>query len=107
MNRSTSNAAVLSNREFFRQREAAALCRISGISELKKATPDQLPVLAQKYPDAAFALHIASNLFFHDGELTKIHLAAYTSILNGENLADARFRYDRAMEDYLDRHSWD
>ena len=53
MNRSTSNAAVLSNREFFRHREAAALCRIPGVSELKKAAPDQLPALAQKYQTSA------------------------------------------------------
>lgn len=107
MNTSTSNAAVMSSREFYRQRETAALCRIPGVRDLMKANPDQYPVLAQKYPDAAFALHIVSNLFFHDGELTNIHMAAYTSILNGGNLADARFRYCREMDAYHERHNWD
>lgn len=107
MNTSTSNAVVMSNREFFRQREAAALRRIPGIREILSASDDQRLVLARKYPDAAFALHIVSNLFFHDRELTNIHMKAYTSILNGENLADARFHYDREMDAYHARHNWD
>lgn len=103
----TSNAFQISNREFFRQREAAALRRIPGIRELMGAYQDQRPSLEAKYPDAAFALKIVSNLFFHDRELTNIHMAAYTAILNGGNLADARFRYEREMDAYHERHKWD
>ena len=65
------------------------------------------PALEAKYPDAAFALKIVSNLFFHDRELNNIHMAAYTAILNGDNLADARFRYEREMDAYHERHKWD
>lgn len=107
MIRSTSNAVQMTNREFYRQREAAALRRIPGVRELLGAYCDQRPALEAKYPDAAFALKIVSNLFFHDRELTNIHMAAYTAILNGDNLADARFRYEREMDAYHDRHKWD
>ena len=107
MKTSTSNAAVMSNREFYQQRESAALARIPGIRELMTAQPEQRSILAQKYPDAAFALQIVSNLFFHDSELTNIHMRAYASILNGENLADARFRFGRDLEEYDRQHLWD
>lgn len=103
----SSNAVVMTNREFFRQREYAALCRIPGVREIMGAYADQRPALEQQYPDAAFALKIVSNLFFHDRELTNIHMNAYTSILNGENLADARFRYNRDIASYHLRHNWD
>ena len=107
MNTSTSNAVVITNRAFFRQREAAALHRIPGVWELMGAYDDQRPALEKKYPDAAFALKIVSNLFFHDRELTNIHMKAYSAILNGENLADARFHYNKDMEAYHTRHNWD
>lgn len=97
----------MTNREFYRQREFAALCRFPGVRELLGAYYDQRPALEAKYPDAAFALKIVSNLFFHDRELTNIHTAAYTAILNGDNLADARFRYEREMDAYHERHKWD
>ncbi|MEF2838864.1 MAG: hypothetical protein U0N82_14225 [Oscillospiraceae bacterium] len=103
----SSNATVMSNREFFRQREYAALHRISGVYEMIHANADQRPMLEKKYPDAGFALYIASNLFFHDRELTDIHMTAYTGILNGENIADIRFRYDSAIKNYMERHLWD
>lgn len=60
----SSNARVMSNREFYRQREYAALHRIPGVYELTCSAADQRPGLEKKYPDAAFALYIASNLFF-------------------------------------------
>lgn len=107
MIRSTSNAVQMGNREFYRQREAAVLSQIPGVRQLLGAYYDQRPALEAKYPDAAFALKIVSNLFFHDRELTNIHMAAYTAILNGDNLADARFRYEREMDTYHERHKWD
>ena len=103
----SSNATVMSNREFFRQREFAALHRIPGTYELLHSNGDQRSMLEKKYPDAVFALSIVSNLFFHDRELTNIHMSAYTGILNGENIADVRFRYDNAMKNYWERHLWD
>lgn len=72
----SSNAVVMTNREFFQQREYAALCRIPGVREIMGAYADQRPALEQQYPDAAFALKIVSNLFFHDRELTNIHMNA-------------------------------
>ena len=103
----SSNATVMSNREFFQQREYAALHRISGVHELIHSNADQRPMLEKKYPDAVFALFIVSNLFFHDRELTNIHMSAYTDILNGERIADIRFRYERDMKNYTERHLWD
>lgn len=103
----SSNATVMSNREFFRQREYAALHRIPGVYELLHSSADQRSILEKKYPDAGFALYIVSNLFFHDRELTDIHMSAYTDILNGEKIADIRFRYERDMKNYTERHLWD
>ena len=103
----SSNATVMSNREFFRQREYAALHRIPGVYEMIHSNADQRPMLEKKYPDAGFVLYIVSNLFFHDRELTDIHMSAYTDILNGERIADIRFRYERDMKGYVERHLWD
>ena len=103
----SNNATVMSNREFFRQREYAALHRIPGVYEMIHSNADQRPMLEKKYPDAAFALYIVSNLFFHDRELTNIHMSAYSEILNGENIADIRFRHDSAIRKYTERHLWD
>lgn len=74
---------------------------------IAKAFDNQLPVLEQKYPDAAFALNISSNLYFHDRELTNIHMNAYSSILKGDPIADVHFRYDKEMAAYHARHNWD
>lgn len=103
----SSNATVMNNREFFRQREYMVLHRIPGIYELIHSSAEHRPVLENKYPDAAFALFIVSNLFFHDRELTNIHMSAYTDILNGERITDVRFRYDKAVQKYTERHLWD
>ena len=103
----SSNATVMSNREFFRQKEYVALHRIPGVYEMTHSNADQRPMLEKKYPDAGFALYIVSNLFFHDRELTDIHMSAYTDILNGERIADIRFRYERDMKKYAERHIWE
>lgn len=63
--------------------------------------------MEKKYPDAAFALNISSNLFFHDRELTDIHMKAYSAILKGDPIASIHFRYDREMDAYHTRHNWD
>ena len=103
----SSNATVMSNREFYRQREYAALHRIPGVYELAHSNTDNHPALEKKYPDAVFALFIVSNLFFHDRELTNINMSAYTDLLNGERIADIRFRFEKAMKQYSERHLWD
>ena len=104
---STSNAVQMTNREFFRQRETAALLRIPGVRELMNASADHRSVLEQKYPDAAFALNIISNPFIADRELGAIQMEAYTAILNGESIADVRYKYDRQIDTYVIRHNWD
>lgn len=103
----TSNAVQVNNREFFRQREAAALCRIPGVRELMSAKGNQRTTLEQTYPDAAFALEIISNPFIADRELGAIQMEAYSAILNCEPIADVHYNYDRQVDDYLTQHNWD
>ena len=103
----TSNAIKMSNREFFRQREAAAISRISGAKELMAAQGNLRHTLEKKYPDAAFALDILSNPFVQDRELGSIRMDAYSAILNGEAIASVHYKYDRQMEAYVTRHNWD
>ena len=103
----TSNVVQMTNREFFRQRETAALCHIPGARELMSAQGDQRPALEQKYPDAAFALDILSNPFVQDRELGSIRMDAYSAILNGEAIAGVKHKYDRQMDAYVTRHNWD
>lgn len=107
MKTSTSNAVIMSNREFYHQREAAALRRIPGAWELMYASEDLRPILEREYPHAAFALEILTNPFVADRELGAIRMEAYASILDGKNPAEVRRRYESQQEEYLQRHSWD
>ena len=107
MNRQTSNAVQMTNREFFRQREEAALRRIPGVRELLRANADQRPELEQKYPDAVFALRIISNPFIKEREVGAIQMEAYAAILDGKAIADIRYKYDRQMDAYVACHNWD
>ena len=103
----SNNASIMSNREFFRQKEAAVLYRIPGVYEIINSNLEQKVALENKYPDACFALFIASNLFFHDSELTGIHMTAYYDLLNGKRITDIRFRYEKAIQKYSECHMWD
>lgn len=87
--------------------EAAVFSRIPGMDKLRHASPDSVPELEAKYPDAAFALMIADNLFVGDREQNEIHQRAYTAILNGAPITGVRFQYDYDLEAYLLRHMWD
>ncbi len=107
MNTSVSTTPASHSREYYQQKETAALGQIPGVRELLGARDDQRPALEKKYPDAAFALTISSNLFFHDRELTDIHMKAYSAILKGDPIASVHFRYDREMDAYHARHTWD
>ena len=107
MTRQTSNAMQMTNREFFQQRESAALFRIPGARELLRATAEQRPMLEQKYPDAVFALQIISNPFIKDREVGAIQMEAYSAILDGKAISDIRYKYDRQMDAYVARHNWD
>lgn len=103
----TNTALKMSNREFFQQREIAALRRIPGSRELLAATSEQRPSLEMKYPEAVFALKIISNPFVPDRELGAIQLEAYSAILNGEPISGVHYKYDRQMDAYVTRHNWD
>lgn len=104
---STTAAPIQHSRKYFQKKEAVVLRQIPGVQELLSAYDDERATLEKEYPDAAFALNISSNLFFHDSELTNIHMNAYSSILKGDPIADVHFRYDKEMDAYHARHNWD
>ena len=80
---------------------------IPGMNELLQASPAAKAEVEAKYPDAVFAIVIASSLFNHNRELSEITQKAYFSILNGENIASVRFAYNIATDDYWKKHMWD
>ena len=88
-------------------REVTAFSTIPGMNELLQASPAEKPEVEAKYPDAVFALQTANSLFNHNRDLSVITQRAFFSILNGENISDVRFRYDREMSEYWKRHMWD
>lgn len=103
---------VAQNKQFptvpdFRKKEAAAFSKIRGMDLLLNAAPDSTDRLRSMYPDAAFALMTADNLFSGDREQCDIHQKAYFAILNGENMKSIRYRYEKEMEAYVQRHMWD
>ena len=92
----------------YRLREASVLRRIPGAEEIEEAGEQEQQMLASKYPDAAFAVMIVDNVYKRtDRELSEIYGRAYASLLNDENIAGIRFRYDCEMEAYVRRHMWD
>ena len=93
---------------YYRQQEKVIFDAIPGMEELRQAeSQEQFAQLQVLYPDASFALMMASNLFCKDRELNAIHLKAYQAILSGEPISNVRFRYDYDLESYLERHLWD
>lgn len=93
--------------QHYRERETAVFRAIPGMREILQAPPSQITKVEALYPDAAFALQTANGLFDHDRELSLITQRAYFSILNGESIPSVRYRYDRDMEQYVNRHMWD
>ena len=87
--------------------EQAVFSSIRGMDALLKAPPEKAEALQAKYPDAAFALMTANNLFTGDSEQCAIHQEAYFSILRGESLKNVRFRYEKEMDAYVEKHMWD
>lgn len=104
---STTAIPVCHTRQDLQRQEEAVFSSIPGINILRKASPESIPELEVQYPDAAFALMIAGNLFVGDREQNEIHQKAYTAILNGESITGVRFKYDYDLEAYLLRHMWD
>lgn len=89
------------------QQEEAIFSHIRGMELLRQAPPEKSAALRAQYPDAAFALMTADNLFTGDSEQCAIHQTAYFSILKGENIKSIRFRYEKEMDAYVQRHMWD
>ena len=88
-------------------RESAVFPTIPGMTHLVKAHPGERSDLEARYPDAAFALRTADELFHHDRELSLINQRAYFSILEGECIANVRHRYNKDMSLYVENHMWD
>ena len=74
-----------------KDREITVFSTIPGMNELLQASPAQKAEVEARYPEAVFAIVIASSLFNHNRELSEITQKAYFSILNGENIANVRF----------------
>ena len=90
-----------------KKQEAIVFSTIPGMNELLQAKPEDESQIQEQYPDAVFAVSIASSLFNHNRELSEITQKAYFSILNGENIASVRYAYDRATDHYWQSHMWD
>lgn len=90
-----------------RDRESAVFRTIPGMTSLLRARPGETDAVEARYPDAAFALRTANELFHHDRELSLITQRAYFSILDGENIASVRHRYNKEMDLYIQAHMWD
>ena len=104
---STTSIPVCHTRQELQRQEDAVFNSIPGMNILRRASPESIPELEVQYPDAAFALMIAGNLFVGDREQNEIHQKAYTAILNGESITGVRFKYDYDLESYLLKHMWD
>lgn len=92
---------------YYREKERIAYSTIPGGDKILSSSPAERDKLEERYPDAVFALMVADNLLGQDREQCEINQSAYLSILNGEEIADVRFRYDSAMRKYVERHLWD
>ena len=101
---STTAIPVCHTRKDLQRQEEAVFNSIPGMNILRHASPESIPELEEQYPDAAFALMIARNLFVGDREQNEIHQKAYTAILNGESITGVRFKYDYDLESYLLKH---
>ena len=93
--------------ENIKTRELAVFNTIPGVNELMQASPAQKAEVEAQYPDAVFAVEIASSLFNHNRELSEITQKAYFSILNGDSISSVRFRYNRETDQYWKEHMWD
>lgn len=89
------------------EKEQAAFSRIPGMDKLLHADLHTIEMLETQYPDAAFALRTANNLFGGDHEQNVIHQNAYAAILKGDPIPSVRFRFEKDMAKYVDRHMWD
>ncbi|MBP3672300.1 MAG: hypothetical protein J6J18_00560 [Oscillospiraceae bacterium] len=107
MNTTSVSTAAHHTVQYYLEKEQAVFSTIPGMDALLHADRSTIAELEHEYPDAAFALMTADNLFAGDREQNIIHQKAYAAILRGDSIPNVRFRYDRDMEDYVQRHMWD
>ena len=69
----TTIPAVRHTMQYYREKESAVFRTIPGMEELLQADSSGFSDLEIKYPDAAFALMIATNLHSGDSEQNEIH----------------------------------
>ena len=93
--------------QYYLEKEKAVFSQIPGMDQLLQADETTFYRLEAQYPDAAFAIRTANSLFIGDHEQNVIHQNAYSSILQGDSIPNVRFRFDREMDAYLQRHMWD
>lgn len=93
--------------EYYRQKELEVFPTIPGMQELLQSYNTATSNVAQKYPDAVFALMTASEIMSGDRERNAINQQAYFSILQGKNIPDVRTQYRKAMDRYWNDHRWD
>ena len=92
---------------FYTDRERTAYQKISGMNEVLSAKPADMETVSAKYPDAVFALMIHDEMTCGILGVRNIVQKAYAAIIDGENMENIRFRYDREMDEYFRAHSWD
>lgn len=90
-----------------KERERKAFMAIPGMKEYLMASPLDKEKIAVVFPDVTFALMVADSILGNDREQCAINQKAYFAILNGEKMAEIRFRYDADMKNYVERHLWD
>lgn len=92
---------------FYTDQERAAYQKISGMNEILRAKPADLERLSEKHPDAIFAIMIHDEMVCRIQGIRNIVRRAHTAIMDGENMENIRFRYDREMDEYFQEHAWD
>lgn len=107
MNTTTVSQTAHHTMQYYLEKEQAVFSTIPGMDALLHADRSTITELEHRYPDAAFALMTADNLFAGDHEQNTIHQKAYAAILHGDSIPNVRFRYDRDMDAYVQRHMWD
>ena len=96
-----------SNIRYYTDSERVAYQKISGMNEVLSAKPADRETVSAKFPDAVFAIMIHDEMVCGIEGIRNIVQKAYTSIMNGENIENIRFRYTKEMDEYFREHSWD
>lgn len=96
-----------SNIRYYTDRERVVYQKISGMNEVLTAKPTDRENVSAKYPDAVFAIMIHDEMVCSIEGIRNIAQKAHTSIMDGENMENVRFRYTKEMDEYFREHTWD